>query len=79
MKIEHSDLLNEFISFWFETKVDSKLCYETFLDYIEMTWETITIETPKKVILAGKINKAANESDEEQRIRDLVTVHLQNT
>ena len=78
MKIEHSDLLCEFISFWFETRVNGVLCYETFLDYNDMTWETRHIETPEISVLRGIIEKSSNELAEEQRIRDVITHHLQN-
>ncbi|VAW71642.1 hypothetical protein MNBD_GAMMA10-540 [hydrothermal vent metagenome] len=78
MKIEHSDLLHEFITFWFETRIDSKLTYETFLNYSEMTWETREINKPYTSVLAGIIEKTGNEKTEEQKIRDFITGHIQN-
>jgi hypothetical protein len=38
MRVEHSALLNGFISFWFETKVDGILNYETVLDFSSRHW-----------------------------------------
>lgn len=40
MRIEHSEMLNEFISFWFETRVDGVLKCETFLDLLSYEWRT---------------------------------------
>ena len=40
VRIEHSKMLNEFISFWFETRVDGVLKYETFLDLLSCEWRT---------------------------------------
>ncbi len=40
MHIEHSKLRNEFISFWFETRVEGVLRYETFLDFTRHEWHT---------------------------------------
>jgi hypothetical protein len=40
MRIEHSEMLNEFFSFWFETRVDGVLKYETFLDLLSCEWRT---------------------------------------
>jgi len=79
MKIEHSDLLHEFISFWFETRIDGKLTYETFLDYNGMVWETRKAEKPHASVLNGIIEKSSNEKAEEQRIRDYITQQLQST
>ena len=79
MKIEHSDLLNEFISFWFETRINGKLCYETFLDYNEMTWKTRDIKNPECYVLAGKLEDPSNEQAEEKKVKELVTNYLQNT
>ena len=40
MRIEHSKLMNEFISFWFETRVEGVLKYETILDFMRSEWYT---------------------------------------
>jgi hypothetical protein len=40
MRVEHTPLLNEFISFWFETHVDGDLRYETFVDFFQHEWYT---------------------------------------
>ncbi len=82
MKIEHSVLMNEFISFWFETRIDGVLKYETSLDYLEMEWETKEINQPNSVICSGQINKTKGQEDErieEARIRDVVTAHIEQT
>jgi hypothetical protein len=33
-------MLNEFISFWFETRVEGELKYETILDVLKCEWCT---------------------------------------
>lgn len=79
MKIEHSDLLHEFITFWFETRVDGKLSYETLLNYNDMRWETNETTAPYRTVLDGNIEISSNENAEEQRIRNIVTEFLKNT
>ena len=78
MNIEHSPLYNDFIDFYFETNVDGKKSYETFLIYTRMIWETQKIDT-EEVILSGEIKRSkdqAEEKIEEERIRRAVTQHL---
>ena len=78
MNIEHSPLYNDFIDFYFETNVDGKKSYETFLIYTRMIWETQKIDT-EEVILSGEIKRSkdqAEEKIEEERIRNVVTQHL---
>jgi hypothetical protein len=81
MKIEHSPLHNDFLSFFFETTVDGQKLYSTLLDYTSMTWRTEEIST-EKVVLSGAISPSreqAEEKTEEERIRNVVTTHLLKT
>lgn len=76
MKIENSELLNDFLSFWFETRVDGILRFETLLDYHNMQWQTRELEESNKIIASGKIARSSNqdeEKSEEDRIRACVT------
>jgi hypothetical protein len=50
----HSPLLNEFISFWFETFVDGELRYETFVDYLRNEWFTCPAGVDGKILLRGR-------------------------
>lgn len=75
MKIEHSELFNEFISFWFETKVDDQLCYETYISYLDQTWETMELASAQ-VIFHGKLEPYSNERVAEEELRNIVTAHL---
>ena len=38
MRVEHSPLLSEFISFWIETRVDGEHRYDTFIDFLHREW-----------------------------------------
>ena len=42
MRIEHSALFNQFISFWFETYVDKQLRYETIIYFEKEPYEWFT-------------------------------------
>jgi len=75
MKIEHSELFNEFISFWFETKVDGQLCYETYINYLDQTWETVEL-AGARVTFHGKLEPYSNERAAEEELRNIVTAHL---
>jgi hypothetical protein len=38
MRVEHSSLCNEFVSFWFETRVEGTHRYDTFIDFLSNEW-----------------------------------------
>jgi hypothetical protein len=38
MRVEHSPLLNEFVSFWIETRVDGVHRLDTFIDFLRREW-----------------------------------------
>lgn len=57
MRIEHSEMLNEFISFWFETRVDGVLKYETHLDVLSCTWRTYRPDE-NELLLSGTWKKS---------------------
>ena len=81
MKIEHSPLYNDFLSFFFETTVDGKKLYVTLLDYHSLTWTTEEISS-ETMILSGTISRSKNQAEEkveEERIRNIVTTHLLKT
>ena len=82
MKIEHSPVLNDFLTFYFETSVDGEKLYETVLDYTQMRWETRSISNSEEIMLSGAINPSKDqveEKTEEERIRNDVTAHLLKT
>jgi hypothetical protein len=53
MRIEHSPLFNDFLSFYFETSVDGEKVYETILDYTQLKWWTQTIADSLKPYFLG--------------------------
>ena len=75
MKIEHSELFSEFISFWFETKVDGQLCYKTHISYLDQTWETMELASAQ-VTFHGKLEPYSNERAAEEELRNIVTAYL---
>jgi hypothetical protein len=58
MRIEHSSLMNEFISFWFETFVDGELRYETFVDYMGSEWYTCPAGVDDQILLRGDFSSS---------------------
>jgi hypothetical protein len=81
MKIEHSPIYNDFLSFFFETTIDGEKRYSTVLDYLSLTWTTEEIASGI-IILSGPISRSkdqAEEKAEQQRIRNVVTAHLRKT
>lgn len=71
MRIEHSSLRNDFLAFWFETKVDGKVKYETDLDYLNKSWKTKDKDMSDNVVFSGKMREYSGA--EEERIRNEVT------
>lgn len=72
MKIEHSPLMNEFISFWFETRVDDEVRCETMLDFMRCEWYTTAKFDGDKVVLKGELNSNLSEDDMVEEIKPLV-------
>ena len=56
MRIQHSRLFNEFISFWFETRVDGELRYETFVDYFRSEWYTCPAGSDGPILLRAQFS-----------------------
>ena len=56
MKIEHSPLKNEFISFWIETHVDGVLRYETIIDFMRCAWCTTHALHDQPILLQGDLD-----------------------
>ena len=72
MIIKHSELMNDFISFWFDSRVDDQHQYRTFLDYMSKTWRTVDLINNEVTILEGKLDKTIaleDEAGEIERIR----------
>jgi hypothetical protein len=61
MRVEHTALLNEFISFWFETHVDGVLRYETFIDFQRCEWYTCTAGEAGAIVLRGELDSSMSE------------------
>jgi hypothetical protein len=61
MQVEHTPLLNEFISFWFETHVDGSLRYETFIDFSRCEWYTCTAGEAGAIVLRGELDSSMSE------------------
>lgn len=61
MRVEHTPLLNEFISFWFETHVDGELRYETFLDFYRYEWHTCTAGDGGAIVLRGELDSSMSD------------------
>lgn len=61
IKIEHSKLLNDFLSFYIETKVDGIVTYETVIDYGDFKYEIVNLETQETIkvsFIPGKNDSA---------------------
>jgi len=58
VRIEHSPLFNEFISFWFETFVDGNLKFETGVDFLRSEWHTSMPGRVEQVLLQGRFDRA---------------------
>jgi hypothetical protein len=58
VRIDHSPLYNEFISFWFETFVDGNLRFETGVGFLKSEWHTSLPETAEEVLLKGQFDRA---------------------
>ena len=69
MNIEHSPLLNEFISFWFETRVDGELKYETMLDFTHFEWRTSKAVDERHIVLRGKLDSTLTEDEMVEQIK----------
>ena len=78
MKIEHSPLMNEFISFWFETRVDDELRYETMLDFMRCKWFTTTKFDDDNFVLEGKLNSRLSEDDMIEEVKPLIESAIQS-
>lgn len=72
MKIEHSPLMNEFISFWIETRIDGELRYETMLDFLRGEWCTTTTFDEKNIVLSGNLNSSLSEDDMVAEIKPII-------
>ena len=78
MKIEHSPLMNEFISFWIETSVDGDVRYETMIDFMQLKWRTSTTPDSERIILSGNLSSALSEDDMIEDIKPIIEIAIQN-
>ncbi len=78
MNIHHSHIKNDFTSFWFDSHINNRIQYRTFLDYFSQSWKTIDIIN-QKIMAEGKI-KDNIQLDEEyaeiQRIHSVIQEKL---
>ena len=49
MKIEHSNQINDFLSFYIETRVDGELRYESIIDYLQSEYTILDLKTKKEI------------------------------
>lgn len=61
MRVEHTPLLNEFISFWFETHVDGEPRYATFIDFYRCEWHTCNTGEGGAIVLRGELDSSMSE------------------
>jgi hypothetical protein len=70
--------MNEFISFWIETRVDGELRYETMLDFMRAEWSTTTTFGEKNVVLRGHLNSALSEDEMIEEIKPIIASAIQS-
>lgn len=76
MIIHHSDLMNEFISFWFETRVDGDVKYETHVDFLNgewSTWEYDRLGEEGAMLVSGELAPGLPDTDKVQAVIPVVT------
>ena len=62
MRIEHSPLLNEFISFWIETRVDGVHRFDTLIDWLGGQWYTCpAVDGP--ILIRGTYDPALSDDE----------------
>jgi len=71
MKIEHSPLLNDFLTFWFETRVDDIQRYETMLDFMRHQWYT-TKRPDHDIVLSGELSSEVSEDQMIEEIKPIL-------
>lgn len=77
MTIEHSPLMNAFISIWFETSVDSMLRFETMLDFFRGEWHTSNV-IDDNIVLSGRLNSAVSEEEMVEEIKPLLEAAIRS-
>ena len=78
MKVEHSSLMNEFISFWIETYVDGNPTYETMLDFMKSEWYTIKLNEEKSIVLEGELNSKLSEDEMIEEIKPIIELSIKS-
>ena len=54
MRAEHSSLRSEFISFWFETRIDGVHRYDTLIDMLHRRWWVGPAHKLRPTLLEGR-------------------------
>jgi len=70
MNIQHSNQLNDFLTFYIETRIDGTLKYETLIDYLNGTYEIISLDNKKSIIV--NFDRGKNEKILEKEIKAMV-------
>ena len=78
MKIEHSPLKNEFISFWIETHVDGVLRYETMIDFMRCAWCTTHALHDQPILLQGDLDTSLSEDEMVEAIKPVLESAIQS-
>ena len=75
MNIEHSNQINDFLTFYIQTKIDSVLTYETDIDYYhrEFTIENLITKESKTFKFKSK-----NENKVEGQLKFEIKYHIEN-
>jgi hypothetical protein len=61
MRVEHSSLYIDFVSFWFETRVDGTYLYDTFIDFLGREWYACPAPDGA-ILLRGKYNSSLSDA-----------------
>lgn len=67
MKVQHSRLLNEFVSFWFETSIDGEVKFDTHLDILSATWH-VCEHNRHQILISGSWPKGLRDHQIVRRV-----------
>jgi len=76
MRIEHSRLFDEFVSFWFETRVDEVLRYETYVDFLRNEWYTTKAGEARSILLRGQLDLGLSGDEIVEMIRPFIDMAI---
>ena len=75
MDVSHSQLFNDFLSFYFVTTVDGRETYETLLDFHGLSWNLYEKDKPDTILhseMMQEFKGVAGEDAEVERIKGRV-------